>query len=107
MSGIRAAAKALTRELVLSAARTAFAARGYESVHIRDLASSISRSTGSVFANFASKEALFEAAMGRPAPDVKWFLRGLANGSLAGSTALGLAAQLAQDLYGPDTCCSG
>lgn len=103
----RAAAKLLTRELVLSAARTAFATRGYNSVHMRDLAYSIGRSTGSVFANFPSKDALFEAAMGRPAPDVKGFLRGLANGSLGGTTALHLAAQLAQDLFGPDACYSG
>lgn len=101
MAGQRKAAKDATHALVLAAARSHFTARGYEAVTLRDIAMACGRSTGSIFANFKGKDAVFEAAMGRPAPDVRGFLRSLAADAVDVTTAE-LAAQLVRDLYGPD-----
>jgi AcrR family transcriptional regulator len=59
----RQAAKVRTRQKVLDAARTLFAARGYEPATIRDIAKGAGMSTGAVFANFQDKAELFEAVL--------------------------------------------
>jgi len=59
----RQAAKVRTRAKVLEAARTLFAARGYEPATIRDIAKGAGMSTGAVFANFQDKAELFEAVL--------------------------------------------
>lgn len=70
----REEAKDATRERVLAEARRQFHAHGYEAVKMRDIAGALGRSTGAIFANYPSKAALFEAAMGHPAPDAPAFL---------------------------------
>ena len=74
----RIEAKAATRAKVLAAAHELFDHRGFEAVHIRDIAAKAGLSTGSVFSNFVGKAELFEAAMGEPAPDVVAFLERVA-----------------------------
>lgn len=70
----RQKAKQKTRTLILGAAQEMFHHAGYDAVTIRDLAAKIERSTGSIFSCYPDKAALFEAAMGEPAPDVAAFL---------------------------------
>jgi AcrR family transcriptional regulator len=65
---------ARTRALVVLTAREHFTQNGYEGAHIRDIAMAIGRSTGAIFCHFTGKAALWEAAMGSPAPDVRGFL---------------------------------
>ncbi len=56
----RDAAKARTRERVVAAARTLFAADGgYAAATIRSIAKEAGMSTGAVFANFEDKAALY------------------------------------------------
>ena len=68
-------AKIATGRLVADTARDLFARHGYEAVTMRMIAKAAGKSTGAIFENYAGKEALFEACMGRPAPDVLEFLR--------------------------------
>lgn len=65
---LRAAAKALTRGKVLLSAKAVFEARGFSAATVRDIAANANLSTGAIFAHFSGKEALFTAAMGKPAP---------------------------------------
>lgn len=104
MAGQRQAAKDVTHALVLAAARTLFTTKGYEAVHMREVAAACGRSTGSIFSNFPSKEALFAAAMGRPAPDVKAYLRRAVElGPHAPLMEMSSEAhRLLGDLYGPN-----
>lgn len=60
--------KAMTRDLVVKAARDLFAAHPYDRIGIRDVANEIGMSMGAVTANFDDKAALYRAAMGFPAP---------------------------------------
>lgn len=99
----RAAAKAATKaELTATAARL-FRAKGYDGVQLRDVAQICKRTTGSIYAHFAGKAALYEAAMGKPPPDVAGFLRELTGGGgfVAGGTAARARELLAQ-LQGVD-----
>lgn len=66
--------KTATREKIIKAATHAFHHNGYDEVTVRGLAKAIGMSTGAVFAHFTDKAALFEEAMGKPAPDVIAFL---------------------------------
>lgn len=66
--------KAATQAKIIAAARHAFQHQGYEEVTVRQLAKAVGMSTGAIFAHAASKGALFEMAMGEPAPDVIAFL---------------------------------
>lgn len=75
--GKRAEAKAATRAAVIEGARTLFEQHGYDAVGIRQIGDAIGMSTGAIFANFASKAEVFEAAMGQPAPDAVAFLDSL------------------------------
>lgn len=62
-------AKLKTRQRVVDAARSVWAAPGsYDVKGIRDVAGYAGLSTGAVFANFENKEALWCAAFGCPAP---------------------------------------
>lgn len=83
MAGKRAAAALRTRAAVLIAAKTLFEHHGYDAVTIRQVAKEAGMSTGSIFAHFDGKAALFEAAMGRPAPDAAAFLKELCEHYLA------------------------
>ena len=73
-SGMRKAnrrdqARAQTREMVLASARAVWAEPGsYERGGIRSVAKHMGRSTGSVFAHFATKADLWRAAMGYEPP---------------------------------------
>lgn len=65
----RIIAKMATRKRVLDAARSVWASPGsYDVKGIRDVAGFAGLSTGAVFANFESKEALWRAAFSCPAP---------------------------------------
>lgn len=70
----RAEAALRTRAAVLAAAKTLFERHGYEAVTLRHVAGSAGVSTGAIFAHVKEKAALFEAAIGHPAPDVAAFL---------------------------------
>lgn len=74
----RQKAKQKTQTKIIGAAQEAFHRTGYDAVTMRDLAKAIGMSTGALFSNYKSKAALFEAAMGEPAPDVEAFLTRLA-----------------------------
>lgn len=74
LMGHRADAKAATRAKVLEGARTLFEQHGYDAVGIRQIGDAIGMSTGAIFANFASKAEVFEAAMEAPPPNVAAFL---------------------------------
>jgi AcrR family transcriptional regulator len=61
--GVRAAAKARTRQRLIEAARSLFMERGYEGATVRDIAASAGLSTGAVFASFSDKAELFNAVL--------------------------------------------
>lgn len=63
----RVARRELTREKVLEAAATLFAARGYAATTIDDVAAAAEVSKGTVFYGFSSKEELFAATLDRGA----------------------------------------
>jgi AcrR family transcriptional regulator len=69
----RAEIKAATRERLLSVAREEFRRRGFDAVSMRDLARAAKCSTGGFFAYWPTKIALWEDAMGAPAPDFAAF----------------------------------
>lgn len=56
--------KALTAAKVRDAAKELFTTKGWEGATIRGIADRAKMSTGAVFANFESKEALYRAVMG-------------------------------------------
>lgn len=62
----REQSKAQTCADVLAAARELFALDGYERTGLRVIAKRANVSTGAIMAQWPSKEALFEEAMGRP-----------------------------------------
>lgn len=65
----RQLAKAATRAKLIEVARILWAEPGtYEAVTIRLIATAAGLSTGSIFANFTSKEDLWRAAMGFEPP---------------------------------------
>ncbi|HEY1457759.1 MAG TPA: TetR/AcrR family transcriptional regulator [Solirubrobacteraceae bacterium] len=57
--------KALTRERLLSAARTVFARRGFHGASVEEVASEAGYSTGALYSNFDGKEDLFLLLMER------------------------------------------
>ena len=61
--GLRAAAKARTRQRLIESARRLFMERGYEGATVRDIAASADLSTGAVFASFSDKAELFNAVL--------------------------------------------
>jgi len=61
--GVRAAAKARTRQRLIEAARKLFMERGYGGATVRDIAASADLSTGAVFASFSDKFELFNAVL--------------------------------------------
>lgn len=66
----RQRAKLATRDKILTAARTAFAAQPYHDVTIRGVAKAAAMSTGAVFATVEDKEALWRACgLGDPPID--------------------------------------
>lgn len=67
----RQQAKANTRQRIIDAARTAFAAVGFFDATIRDIALQAGMSTGAVFATVPDKEALWRLAMGGPPPSLE------------------------------------
>lgn len=89
--------QAATRASLLLAAQLLFKERGYEAVTLREIAAAAKRSTGSVFANYADKEALFEAAVGRKPPPgrLRAFLAGMVHGVVTEEPRV-----LFADLYG-------
>ena len=64
----RAAAKARTRDRILTSAKTLFVERTYAGSTIRDIAAHAGMSTGALFANFKDKADLWRAAMGSEPP---------------------------------------
>lgn len=57
-----------TKELLLQAALALFAANGFEGTSVRDVARSVGLSESVLYAHFASKRDLFEAAFARVGP---------------------------------------
>lgn len=51
----------MTRTVILAKARTIFGRRGYAEVSLREIAEAVGIKTPSLYAHFASKQALFEA----------------------------------------------
>lgn len=96
--GARDEAKAATRAKVISAAQKAFHNEAYDEVTLRILARSIGMSTGAIYAQFEDKAALYEAAMGKPAPDVGAFLARVAITCAGYPGALGDLAKDAEAL---------
>lgn len=88
----RAQQKAETRALLLSVARDAFMASGYEGVTFRDLAKVAGKSTGAFFASWKDKAALYAEATGRTAPDPIAFCERVA-AKLVGTEHGALAAE--------------
>lgn len=70
----RTEAAAATKAKILDVARGLFTRQGFEHTNLRQISAIAGYSTGAVFASWASKEALFQAAMGEPAPDACGFL---------------------------------
>jgi AcrR family transcriptional regulator len=62
----RAQMKAQTRAKILTVARDLFGFHGFDIVSLREIAIGSGLSTGAIFANWPSKDALFAEAMGRP-----------------------------------------
>lgn len=58
-AGEREAAKARTRERLLSSAAAVFAAKGYGAASLREVARQAGYTTGAVYAHFESKDVLF------------------------------------------------
>ncbi len=75
----REAQKAETREKLIAEARRQFHHQGYEEVTTRSVAKGVRMSTGAIYAHFTDKAGMFEAAMGRPAPDISQFLARVAS----------------------------
>ena len=61
----REQSKALTRERLLSAARTVFARRGFHAASVEEIAAEGGYSTGALYSNFSGKQDLFLAVMDR------------------------------------------
>ena len=61
--GVRAAAKARTRQRLIESAKQLFMERGYEGATVRDIAAAAGLSTGAVFASFADKVELFNEVL--------------------------------------------
>ncbi len=59
----REQSKALTRQRLLSAARTVFARRGFHGASVEEIAAEAGFSTGALYSNFEGKEDLFLALM--------------------------------------------
>jgi AcrR family transcriptional regulator len=61
--------KAITRDRLLSAARTVFASRGFHGASVEEIAAEAGFSTGALYSNFDGKEDLFLALMDREIDD--------------------------------------
>lgn len=72
---LRVQSKARTRAKLEAAARDHFTRHGYQTTELRSIAKAAGVSTGSIFANWPSKAALFADVMGRPAPDPAAFAK--------------------------------
>src|SRR5215467_16008362 len=57
-----------TKEELLQAALTLFAAKGYEGTSVRDIARSVGLSESVLYAHFDSKRAIFDAVFARLGP---------------------------------------
>ena len=57
-----------TKELLLQAALTLFADKGYEGTSVRDIARSVELSESVLYAHFSSKQAIFDAVLARLGP---------------------------------------
>lgn len=98
--GKRADQKVSTRTRLLAHAEALFTARGYDAVGMRDVAAAAGVSTGAIFANFAGKDELWEAAMRRKPPldRIRALLRAIADG--AGGVGPAEASALLGDIDG-------
>ncbi len=94
--GIRQVQKARKQEAILSAARDLFARYGFEAVTIRQISKAAGVSTGSMFASWAGKASVFEAAMGFAAPDIEAYLLKVSDSSIMAQTDLEARAALTQ-----------
>lgn len=61
----RQEAKAQTREAILDAAAVVFARRGFAAASVQEIAEEAGRTTGALYAHFATKQALFQALQER------------------------------------------
>jgi AcrR family transcriptional regulator len=67
----RQQAKARTRQKLVETARRLFLAGGYFDTTMRDIARAMGMSTGAIFAQVDTKEALWRLAIGGPAPSTQ------------------------------------
>lgn len=74
MGAVRDAHAAATRDKLVTVARRMFQHDGYDEVTIREVSKAAGYSTGAVYTHFKDKAAMFEEAMGEPAPDMIAFL---------------------------------
>lgn len=68
MTNKRQAAKARTQQRILEVARRLFAAQGYNATTTRQIADEAGMSTGAIFANWSSLDALWIDATGLEVP---------------------------------------
>ncbi len=91
-----------TRELLLDAAATVFARRGYHEASVEEIASEAGFSTGAVYSNFTGKEELFLALADREVEKQVAEIRDVAESVEAGGEAAAEAGRRFQDLLKRD-----
>jgi AcrR family transcriptional regulator len=84
---------ALTKQLLLDAAKRLFSKFGFERVGTRDIGSEAGRPFTSIYKDFVDKDGIWKAAMGCDAPDPAAFAR-----FVRGAKTLG-EAQVAADAF--------
>lgn len=91
-----------TRELLLDAAATVFARRGYHEASVEEIASEAGFSTGAVYSNFAGKEELFLALADREVEKQVAEVHAVAESVEAGGEAAAEAGRQFQELLKRD-----
>jgi len=91
-----------TRELLLDAAATVFARRGYHEASVEEIASEAGFSTGAVYSNFSGKEELFLALADREVEERIAEIRAVADSVEAGGEAAAEAGRQFQELLKRD-----
>jgi AcrR family transcriptional regulator len=91
-----------TRELLLDAAATVFARRGYHEASVEEIASEAGFSTGAVYSNFSGKEELFLALADRQVEHRIAEIRAVGDSVEAGGEAAAEAGRQFQELLKRD-----
>lgn len=91
-----------TRELLLAAASTVFARRGYHEASVEEIAAEAGFSTGAVYSNFAGKQALFLALADREVAERVADIEAIAETAEAGGEAAAEAGRMFQEMLERD-----